>query len=185
MGTLRAKRDPSFEPARVHEGFAREFPGAEASATEVTLNLTLAGTVTINRVEELLAQYGLVLKGFNVLAVVTGASGALTPTAIAERTFVGKTTVTSVLDSLERRRLVRRYPHPTNRRSVLVEVTAEGREACADILGRLHMLEAQWLAGMAESDRQTLLRLLGEAKGLFSRARVPPKPISQPPGQGS
>ena len=90
------------------------------------------------RVEELLAQYGLVLKGFNVLAVVTGADGPLTPTAIAERTFVGKTTVTSVLDALERRALVRRSPHPTNRRSVLVAVTETGREVCQDILRRLH-----------------------------------------------
>lgn len=95
------------------------------------------------------------------------------------------TTVTSVLDALERRRLVRRYPHPANRRSVLVEVTATGREVCADILARRHTLEKQWLAGMAESDRQELLRLLGEAKGLFSRAHVPPRPTTRPPDEGS
>jgi DNA-binding MarR family transcriptional regulator len=183
MGALRAKRDPSFEPVRVHGDFEREFPGAQASATEVTLNLTLAGTVTINRVEELLAQYGLVLKGFNVLAVVSGAAEPLTPTAIAERTFVGKTTVTSVLDALERRQLIRRYPHPTNRRSVQVEVTAAGRRTCDDILARLHALEAQWLAGMPEPDRQALLRLLGAAKALFSRAQVPPSPAPPSPDQ--
>lgn len=173
-GVLRAKRDPSFEPARVPESFQREFPDGDPSATEVTLNLTLAGTVTINRVEELLAQYGLVLKSFNVLAVVSGAGEPLTPTAIAGRTFVGKTTVTSVLDALERRSLIRRYPHPRNRRSVLVEVTPTGSRACDAILHRLHALEAQWLADMAEPDRQALLRLLGEAKGLFSHAEVPP-----------
>ena len=126
-GGLEAKRDPSLEPVRVPGDFEQEFPGADASATEVTLNLTLAGTVTINRVEELLGQYGLVLKGFNVLAVVAGAEGPLTPTAITGRTFVGKTTVTSVLDGLERRGLARRFRHPTNRRSVLVEATAAGR----------------------------------------------------------
>jgi DNA-binding MarR family transcriptional regulator len=182
-GTLRAKRDPSFEPVRVHPGFGQEFPGGEASATEVTVNLTVAGTIVINRVEDLLAQYGLVLKGFNVLAVVTGADTPLTPTAIAARTFVGKTTVTSVLDVLERRGLVRRQPHPTSRRSVLVEVTATGRAACGEILQRLHQLESQWLAGMPEPDRQELLRLLGQAKGLYSAARVPPKP-DQVPSQG-
>jgi DNA-binding MarR family transcriptional regulator len=120
--------------------------------------------VTINRVGELLAQYGLVLKAFNVLAVVSGAEEPLTPTAITGRTFVGKTTVTSVLDALERRRLVRRFPHPASRRAVLVEATDEGRQACDDILRRLHALETQWLAGMAEPDRQALLRLLGQVK---------------------
>ncbi|HEY6278616.1 MAG TPA: MarR family transcriptional regulator [Streptosporangiaceae bacterium] len=182
-GSLRAKRDPSFEPVRVPMGFGQEFPDSEASATEVTLNLTLAGTLVINRVEELLTQYGLVLKGFNVLAVVTGAGTPLTPTAIAERTFVGKTTVTSVLDALARRDFVERRPHPTSRRSVLVAVTKTGRAACEEILRRLHPLEAQWLAAMPEHDRQDLLGLLGQAKGLFSVAHVPPKP-DQVPSQG-
>ena len=177
-GRLEAKRDPSFEPVRVPGDFGQEFPGADGSATEVVLNLTLAGTVTINRVEELLAQYGLVLKAFNVLAVVSGAQEPLTPTAITARTFVGKTTVTSVLDALERRQLVRRYPHPSSRRSVLVETTTAGSQACDEILRRLHALETQWLAGMAEPDRQALLRLLGQAKGLLSRAQVPPRPAA-------
>jgi DNA-binding MarR family transcriptional regulator len=179
-GRLEAKRDPSFDPARVPGDFEQEFPGTDASATEVILNLTLAGTVTINRVEELLAQYELVLKAFNVLAVVSGAEEPLTPTAITGRTFIGKTTVTSVLDALERRRLVRRYPHPTSRRSVLVEATAAGSQTCDEILWRLHALETQWLAGMAEPDRQMLLRLLGQAKGLLSRAQVPPRPAGPP-----
>lgn len=181
-GGLRVKRDPSFEPARVPGSFRREYPDGDPSATEVTLNLTLAGTAAINRVEELLAQYGLVLKSFNVLAVVAGAGEPLTPTEIAGRTFVGKTTVTSVLDALERRGLVRRYAHPTNRRSVLVEVTNAGGRACDAILPRLHALEARWLADMAEPDRQTLVRLLGEAKGLLSRAEVPPDPAAQASG---
>ncbi len=139
--------------------------------------------MTINRIDELLAQYGLVLKGFNVLAVVSGSAGPLTPTAIAERTFVGKTTVTSVLDGLERRDLVCRRPHPASRRSVLLEVTEAGRRTCADILVRLHALEAQWLAGMSEHDRQVLLGLLGTAKGLFSRAQVPPGAPTPTPRQ--
>src|ERR1700726_3219060 len=137
-GGLEAQRDPSLEPVRVPGDFEQEFPGADASATEVILNLTLAGTVTINRVEELLAQYGLVLKAFNVLAVVSGAQEPLTPTAITGRTFVGKTTVTSVLDALERRGLARRFPHPSSRRSVLVEATTAGTQTCNEILWRLH-----------------------------------------------
>jgi DNA-binding MarR family transcriptional regulator len=172
---LLAKRDRSFDPVRMHPGFEREFPAGEASASEVVLNLTLAGTIAINRVEELLTQYGLVLKAFNVLAVLTGAGEALTPTTISQRTFVGKTTVTSVMDALERRRLLSRRQHPSNRRSVLVEVTDDGRSMCQDILVRLHELEATWVAELSERDRQTLIRLLGQTKGLLSRARIPPR----------
>jgi hypothetical protein len=43
-GRLEAKRDPSFDPVRVPSGFEQEFPGADGSATEVILNVTLAGT---------------------------------------------------------------------------------------------------------------------------------------------
>jgi DNA-binding MarR family transcriptional regulator len=176
VGGLRAKRDPSFDPVRVPEDFACEFPDADPSATEAVLNLTLTGALAINRVEELLAEYGLVLKGFNVLAVVAGASEPLTPTEIADRTLVTKTTVTSVLDALERRQLLRRRAHPTNRRSVLIDVTETGRSTCADILRRLHTLEAIWMSAMRENDRQALVRLLGTAKGLLSAAHVPPMP---------
>lgn len=175
MGTPQAKRDPSLDPVRVPAGFEQEFPGASASAAEVILNLTLAGVVTVNRVDELLSQYGLVLKGFNVLAVVSGAGEPITPTAIAQRTFVGKTTVTAVLDALERRGLLTRRPNPASRRSVLVEATSVGHATCEEIIGRLHLLEAQWVADMPEPDRQALIRLLGEAKGLLSRAQVPPR----------
>ena len=178
---LQAKRDPSFEPVRFDDGFSREFPGAEASAAEVTLNLTVSGTLAINRVEELLAQYGLLLKSFNVLAVVGGADEPITPTTIAGRTFIGKTTVTSVLESLERNGLLRRYPHPTNRRSVLVDITDLGRRTCDEVLVRLHELETAWLALMSEGDRQTFLKLLGIAKGLFARAQVPSRPPPQKP----
>ena len=168
MGTIQARRDPTFAPVRVHDGFEQEFPGAERSATEVLLNLTLAGVVAMNRVDELLAPYGLVLKAFNVLAVVVGDPEPLTPTVIGERTLVAKSSVTSILDSLEKRGFVRRRAHPMNRRSVLVEATAHGKSTCSEILHRLHAREAEWLARMPEPRRLSLIRLLGEVKGLLN-----------------
>jgi len=56
--------------------------------------------------------------------------------------------VTSRIDRLERRGLVRRLPDPDDRRGVIVELTDEG--------GRL-VDEA--VAAVAESDRQLLARL--------------------------
>ena len=40
-------------------------------------------------------------------------------------------TMTRVLDRLEQRRLIRRYPHPASRRAHLLNVTDEGRELFA------------------------------------------------------
>ena len=168
MSAIQARRDPGHAPVRVHGDFEREFPGAERSATEVLLNLTFTGVVALNRVEEVLAPHGLVLKSFSVLAVVDGDPEPLTPTTIGERTLIAKTSVTSVLDSLEKLRYVRRRPHNTNRRSILVEVTQHGTTVCAQALRILHARETAWMAAMPEGRRQTLIRLLGEARGLLN-----------------
>jgi DNA-binding MarR family transcriptional regulator len=168
MTSIRAKRDGTFDPVRVHEGFEKEFPDGDRSAAEVLLNLTFAGVTALNRVDDLLAPYGLVLKSFNVLAVLDGDPEPLTPTVIGERTLIAKTSITSVLDSLERLGFARRRPHPSSRRSTLVEVTARGRSTCSTILRDLHTREAAWMAPMPRRHRESLIRLLGEAKGLLS-----------------
>jgi DNA-binding MarR family transcriptional regulator len=168
MGSIQARRDPTFEPIRVHEAFEREYPGGSRSATEVLLNITFTGVVAVNRVEEVLAPYGLVLKSFNVLAVLHGDSNPLTPTIIGERTLVAKSSVTSIVDNLEKLGMVRRSAHPVSRRSILVDLTAHGRSICTEILERLHEREARWVSGMPEPRRQSLIRLLGELRGLLS-----------------
>jgi DNA-binding MarR family transcriptional regulator len=168
MRTIQARRDPTFEPIRVHEAFEREYPDGSRSASEVLLNVTFTGVVAVNRVEEFLAPYGLVLKSFNVLVVLHGDPEPLTPTVIGERTLVSKSSVTSILDSLEKLEMVRRRAHPVSRRSVLVDVTDEGRSICTEILERLHKREAEWVAGMPERKRESLIRLLGEIRGFLN-----------------
>ena len=148
MSSIRARRDLAAAPLRMHDGFEAEFPGGDRTASEVMLNLTYAGVVALNRVDELLALFRLVLKSFNVLAVLAGDPEPLTPTVISERTLIAKTSVTSVLDSLERLGLVRRRPHPESRRSTLVVVTSRGRAVCDAALRRLHDQEARWMARM-------------------------------------
>jgi DNA-binding MarR family transcriptional regulator len=168
MGTIQARRDPTFEPIRVHPAFEREYPDGSRSASEVLLNVTFTGIVAVNRVEDFLAPYGLVLKSFNVLVVLHGDPEPLTPTVIGERTLVAKSSVTSILDNLEKLEMVRRRAHPASRRSVLVDVTDEGRSICTEILERLHKREAAWVSGMAEPRRQSLIRLLGEIRGFLN-----------------
>jgi DNA-binding MarR family transcriptional regulator len=168
MNTIRARRDLTSTPIRVHEAFEREYPDGSRSASEVLLNLTFTGVAALNRVDEFLAPYGLVLKSFNVLAVIHGDPEPQTPTDIGERTLVAKSSVTSILDSLERLGMVRRRAHPVNRRSILVDLTDHGRSTCTEILERLHQREAQWVARMPESKRQSLIRLLGEVRGLLN-----------------
>jgi DNA-binding MarR family transcriptional regulator len=57
-----------------------------------------------------------------VLGILKDAGQPCPPNYISERLIVSRTTVTGVLDTLVKRGLVRREPHPTDRRMVLVHL---------------------------------------------------------------
>jgi DNA-binding MarR family transcriptional regulator len=66
-----------------------------------------------------------------VLALRRLAAQPLTQRALAERLAADPPYVTLMVDDLEERGLVRRMPHPEDRRAKLVELTGPGRAAAA------------------------------------------------------
>lgn len=109
-----------------------------------------------------------------VLAILDGAGGPLTPSTIAERAVVTSASVTSLLDTLERRQLLARRPHPADRRKVLVELTDEGRAVVDRFLPGAHRLETEVLAALTVSERRQLLALLAKVQaGVAAAARGP------------
>ena len=85
--------------------------------------------------------YGLSQSAREVLAVVEGAGEPLEPTVISERLLTTTGTMTSLLGTLERRGLVRRTPHPDDRRKVLVHLTKEAQGIVDELLPSLHARE--------------------------------------------
>ena len=69
--------------------------------------------------------------------------------------------VTSLLDTLQRRGLVERRPDPTDRRKLLVVITDEGRGLVDQFLPEVVALETAALVGLSEPQRAQLLELLG------------------------
>ena len=69
-----------------------------------------------------LDEYQLSPSARQILAVVEGAGEPLEPSIIAERLLITTGSVTSLLDNLEKRGLIRRLPHPDDRRKLLVEI---------------------------------------------------------------
>lgn len=96
------------------------------------------------------------------------------PAAISElrRVFgLRKSTLTSLLDRLERRGLLTRSVHPTDRRSWLVSLTEEGRRA-ADLVQRpVEDLEEGIRAAITDEDLQGFQRVLA-AIAEVTRVRV-------------
>ena len=110
-----------------------------------------------------LDQYRLSPSARRSLAVVEGAGQPLEPSVIAERLVVTTGSMTSLLDNLEKRGLVRRLPHPEDRRKLLVDITPEARAIVDELLPTLHARERDVIgAALTASEQRTLLRLLAK-----------------------
>ncbi len=86
---------------------------------------------------------------------------AMTPGELAEHEKVQPPSMTRVIAVLEERNLVQREPHPTDRRQVILTVTAEGRA----LVNRVRRRREAWLA-------QRLQELTPEERAIL-RAAAP------------
>jgi DNA-binding MarR family transcriptional regulator len=105
---------------------------------------------------------------FNVLAILHGTEEPLPPSVIAERMIVSRPTVTGILGTLERRGLIARIPHGTDRRMSLVSIAPEGRRRVEQLLPVLHDAEQRWMSCLSADEQRTLLRTVArlQAHGL-------------------
>ncbi len=163
---------------RVGDDFEDEYPGASALATECYANLWRAAELLMglhNR--HTLDQYQLSPSGRGVLAVVEGAGQPLEPSVIAERLVVTTGSMTSLLDNLEKRGLVRRLPHPEDRRKLLIDITPDARDIVDELLPALHARERDVIgAALTPSEQRTLLRYLAKLQQAAADARSAPAP---------
>ncbi|WP_431922715.1 MarR family winged helix-turn-helix transcriptional regulator [Micromonospora wenchangensis] len=85
-------------------------------------------------------------------------AGALTPRELADVERVQPPTMTKIVAKLEERGLVRRTPHPTDGRQVILAATEGGRA----VLDQFERARNEWLASrlaaLTEDERDTLRR---------------------------
>lgn len=122
------------------------------------------GEAFLALVDKALRHHRLSRAGRQALAVLEGAGQPLSPTTIAERLLVTTASVTSLLDTLERRGLVQRQPDPTDRRRLLVALTDDGRALVEQFLPEVVALQTAVMAELSETQRQQLLRLLSKIR---------------------
>lgn len=159
-------------PVRVEADHAHRYKGADKLATECVVNLVRTGSLLAAELDRTFRRYGITGPGVNVLMILDGAGEPLPPNVIGERRLVTRGTVTGLLDTLEKQRLVRRTRHPGDRRMLLVELTDEARDVLAKLRAELFPAQAEMIAGLSEHEKDTLVRLLGKLQThLESRRR--------------
>ncbi len=145
----------------VPDDFEREFPGASRSAALVAANLLRTATALEAEIERPPREaVGLSISAFQVLAIIDGADAPPTGQAIAEQLLVTSGSMTSLLDTLERRCLVERRRHPTDRRKILLQLTVEGQRTVDQYLPAVHGAITQAIAQLTEPERHQLLACL-------------------------
>jgi DNA-binding MarR family transcriptional regulator len=109
---------------------AREWP--VPAAMSATTSIMRAQQIILAAVDEALRPFDLTFARYEAL-VLLGFSrqGSLPLGKMGDRLMLHPTSVTNIIDRLERQGLVSRMAHPTDRRTTLATITEEGRR-CVD-----------------------------------------------------
>lgn len=118
---------------------------------------------------------GLTPARMQVLGLLIGAAEPLIMRQLTQALGTTARAVTGLVDGLEADGLVRREPHPTDRRATLIALTDAGRELVGGARGHGMAAAAQAFTILTEDEQRTLLGLLDRVTEGLS-ARLPDGP---------
>lgn len=163
---------PGRPTVTVGEDFEDEFPDGRRLATLASANLIRTATLLLAEIDRRRSAVAdLSASASQILAIVEGAGEPLPPHIIAERLLVTSGTMTSLLDTLERRGLIRRVPHPTDRRKLLIDITSEARRILDRLLPRVHGAHRDVFAVLSDEECKTLVGLLERVQAQLDALR--------------
>ncbi|MDQ5894860.1 MAG: hypothetical protein QG596_1121 [Actinomycetota bacterium] len=131
-----------------------------APAMAAVTTLMRAQQILMSRLNLLLAPYDLTFARYEVLMLLYFTRGGSLPLGkIGERLQVHPTSVTSLIDRLERDGLVERVPHPSDRRTTLASLTVAGRNTAAQATKLLNEDKFGMSSLSAESHEELIVLL--------------------------
>lgn len=144
---------------------AEGVPDADQTAIESTMALLRVSGDIISLLDGHFAQHQLSQGRFFVLMFLeqSGKKG-LSATQLAEKAVVTRATMTGLIDSLERDSLVRRYPHPTDRRTNIIRITDKGKKVIRQMVPGHFAKVADAMKPLTEDERKVLLGLLRKVR---------------------
>ncbi len=153
--------DPIEEARRQWEAHGWE-EGAQGMAA--VTSLMRAQQIYMARVEAVLRPLGITFARYETMMLLYfSRRGALPMGVIGSRLQVHQTSVTNAVDRLEAAELVKRTPHPSDRRATIVEITEAGRALALKATEALNS-EVFSRPGLGQGDKSELVGILARLR---------------------
>lgn len=168
---------------RLQAQWARELPEVDTAGMAIIGRARRITLALRPGIEAVFARHELDAGTFDVLTTLrrAGPPYRLRPTELHSALMVSSGGMTDRLDRLTRAGLVRRVADPEDGRSLLVELTEEGKRLSARVFREDMALERDILSGLSAGERKDLARLLRRF-ALLVEERTTPRP--PPSGRG-
>jgi DNA-binding MarR family transcriptional regulator len=133
---------------------------AAPAAMTATTSIMRAHQIVLARVDEALRPFDLTFARYEALVLLAfSRQGALPLGKMGDRLMLHPTSVTNIVDRLERQGLVQRAAHPTDRRTTLAEITDDGRRV-VDKATEAVSATGFGMAALGEADLDQITALL-------------------------
>jgi DNA-binding MarR family transcriptional regulator len=152
--------------------WARELPDLDTTGMAILGRMRWLTLAARPRIEAVFAGYDLDAGEFDVLGTLlrAGAPYQLRPTELFRSLMISSGGLTDRLARLAVAGLVARTPSPQDARSLLVQLTDEGRRRATAAFREDMAVERDLLAGLTDRDRDTLSDLLAKLALQFEAA---------------
>jgi DNA-binding MarR family transcriptional regulator len=136
-------------------------PGLDMAPYAVTARLSRVALHVARHEDEAFGRFGLNRGEVGVLSALRiAAPNRLSPTRLFKGLMLSSAGITSRLDRLEGRGLVKRLRDPNDRRGVLIELTEEGARILDQAVAANTSGETELVASLSPGERETLASLL-------------------------
>ncbi len=160
---MNARQPLPFDPIERAAALWAQRIGPSGTMAAVT-SIMRVQQILLSAVDAVLRPVGLTFARYEALVLLSfSRAGRLPMRVMGERLQLHPTSVTNIVDRLERDDLVRRRAHPTDRRTTLVEITDAGRERMTDATKAVTEV-GFGLVGLSDSQARTLTELLGRVR---------------------
>lgn len=137
--------------------------GIKITAHEALLNIYYTGDLIKKRAREFFSHYGITDVQFNLMELLYYQSEektGLTQAELSRMLLVNRSNVTSLIDRMERAKLVIRVDVPGDRRYNAIRLTNKGRKMIEDVEGKYMDEVRRVMAVLGRSEMDALIRAL-------------------------